>query len=140
MLFNQIEADPEKDYALTENNGPYLIMACSFSGKGGKSRPKIWSSNFASVTSCPLLLMKNVSNLPKRQGRGFDSFGDPVRMKYHAGDKIEEVAVLVGEYPWWKIPKRKDLEENQIYQTEMPRSGGPRHHQPDVGRLAGIRT
>ena len=36
VSFNQIEADPEKDYALTENNGPYLIMACSFSGKGAE--------------------------------------------------------------------------------------------------------
>jgi hypothetical protein len=37
--------------------------------------------------------------LTKAQGRGFDCYGDPVKMCYHAGDKLEEVAVLVGDFP-----------------------------------------
>lgn len=28
----KVEADPNKDYELTESNGPWLVMACSFSG------------------------------------------------------------------------------------------------------------
>ena len=29
---SKVEADPNKDYLLTEDHGPWLVMACTFSG------------------------------------------------------------------------------------------------------------
>ena len=32
LATNRVDADPEKEYPLTEQNGPWTILACSFSG------------------------------------------------------------------------------------------------------------
>ena len=34
VTFNRVDADPEKAYPLTEKNGPWMIMAVTFSGEG----------------------------------------------------------------------------------------------------------
>jgi hypothetical protein len=99
VSFNQVEADPDKGYVLTENNGPYLIMACSFSGEGAEKQAQDLVLELRKRYKLPAFTYRKTFELSKAQGRGFDSFGEPVRMKYHAGDKIEEVAVMVGEYP-----------------------------------------
>jgi len=99
VSFNQVEADPDKDYALTENNGPYLIMACSFSGEGAEKQAQDLVQELRSRYHWTAFTYKKTIELAKAQGRGFDSFGEPVRMKYRAGDRFVEVAVLVGEYP-----------------------------------------
>ena len=36
MAPNRVEADPNRDYELKEGNGPWMIMACSFSGDGAE--------------------------------------------------------------------------------------------------------
>jgi hypothetical protein len=99
VSFNRIEADPDKDYALTENHGPYLIMACSFSGKGAEEQAKELVLELRKRYKLPAYIYKKTIQLTQAQGRGFDSFGEPVRMKYRAGDKFEEVAVMVGDFP-----------------------------------------
>jgi hypothetical protein len=100
VSFNQVEADTEKDYNLTESNGPYLIMATSFSGdeEGSLRQAKELVLELRKRYKLPAFVYKKTIELSKAQGRGFDSFGDPVNMQYKAGDHFEEVAVLVGEY------------------------------------------
>ncbi|MCC6124876.1 MAG: hypothetical protein IT426_07940 [Pirellulales bacterium] len=98
VSFNRVEADPDKDYALTENHGPYLIMACSFSGEGAEKQAQDLVLELRKRYKLPAYLYKKTIQLTQAQGRGFDSFGEPVRMKYRAGDRFEEVAVMVGEY------------------------------------------
>lgn len=39
-LFTRVEADPNKDYKLTENQGPWMIMAASFSGDGADQQAR----------------------------------------------------------------------------------------------------
>jgi hypothetical protein len=99
VSFNQVEADPDKEYALTEHNGPFLIMACSFSGEGAEKQAKDLVIELRKRYKLPAFTYRKTFELAKAQGRGFDSYGEPVRMKYHAGDRFDEVAVLVGEYP-----------------------------------------
>ena len=33
LTAQRVDADPQKAYNLTEQNGPWMIMACSFSGE-----------------------------------------------------------------------------------------------------------
>ena len=40
----KVEADPNKDYELTESNGPWLVMACSFSGPHAYEQRTNWRS------------------------------------------------------------------------------------------------
>jgi hypothetical protein len=100
VSFNQVEADPDKEYALTENNGPFLIMACSFSGdrEHAEKQAKELVIELRKRYKLPAFVYKKTIDLGKAQGRGLDGFGEPVQMKYRAGDKFDEVAVLVGEY------------------------------------------
>ncbi len=39
-LFTRVEADPHKDYKLTANQGPWMIMAASFSGDGADQQAR----------------------------------------------------------------------------------------------------
>ncbi len=99
VSFNQVEADPDKGYELTENDGPYLIVACSFSGNGAEQQAQELVLELRKRYKLPAFIYKKTIQLAKVQGHGFDSFGDPVQMKYRAGDRFDEVAVLVGEFP-----------------------------------------
>jgi hypothetical protein len=101
VSFNQVEADPEKDYTLTDEKGPFLIIACSFSGEReqAEKQAKDLVLELRKRYKLPAYIYRKTIELSKAQGRGFDSFGEPVQMKYRAGDKFDEVAVLVGEYP-----------------------------------------
>ncbi len=38
LTINHVEADPSKDYRLKEEQGPWIIMACSFSGPTGEKQ------------------------------------------------------------------------------------------------------
>ncbi len=99
VSFNQIEADPDKAYTITEGNGPYMIMACSFSGEEAEKQAQELVLELRKRYKLPAYLYKKRFELTQAQGRGFDQYGDPVRMRYHTDSKIDEVAVLVGDYP-----------------------------------------
>src|SRR5580704_8983372 len=38
LSINHVDADPSKDYRLKEEQGPWIIMACSFSGPTGEKQ------------------------------------------------------------------------------------------------------
>lgn len=38
ISLRSIDADPKRAYPLTETNGPWMIMACSFSGDGSEKQ------------------------------------------------------------------------------------------------------
>ena len=38
VLFKHLEADPEEMYPITEDNGPWMIMAATFSGDGAEEQ------------------------------------------------------------------------------------------------------
>ena len=40
MTPNRVEADPDRPYPVKEENGPWMIMACSFSGDGAEKQAK----------------------------------------------------------------------------------------------------
>ena len=40
LPFARIEADPNKEYWLSEENGPWMIMAASFTGEGARTQAR----------------------------------------------------------------------------------------------------
>ena len=95
----RVEADPAADYRLTEENGPWVILATTFSGDGAveqahelilelRRRYKLEAYQHE----------KSFDFSGSVQARGVDRFGDPVRMRYQKNRKIREIAVLVGNY------------------------------------------
>ncbi len=107
-----VDADPNGDYALTENNGPWLIMACSFNGEGGETEARTLALelrqryNLAAFTYAMTFQIGD-----ERIGRGIDHYGAPIRRRYKRGNEVLEHAVLVGEFPTIDDPEAQAMLE-----------------------------
>ncbi len=99
ISLKQVEADPDKTYTLTEENGPWMIMACSFSGDGAEKQAQELVAELRKRYKLPAYIHKVRFDLSSAEGRGIDRYGAPVKMRYRKGSEIKEVAVLVGDYP-----------------------------------------
>jgi len=100
LTASRVEADPQKSYTLTEQNGPWMIMACSFSGERAHEQAKELVLELRKRYKVPAYEYEKKFDVAKDvQGRGVDEFGRPKKMKLQHGDgQIDEVAVLVGDY------------------------------------------
>jgi hypothetical protein len=98
FTIGRVEADPHKTYTLTEENGPWLIMACSFNGDDARQQ----------ANDLVYELRKRYKLVAYVYAKKFD-FGDEeltrrnqftpgLRRKYAAGSAVEEIAVMVGDY------------------------------------------
>jgi hypothetical protein len=98
---HRVEADPNKTYTLTESNGPWMIMACSFSGPKAEQQAKELVLELRKRYKLPAYSYEKTFDLGKDvQGTGIDQYGNPRKMKYsRGGAEVEEIAVLVGDYP-----------------------------------------
>ena len=104
LSVKKVEADPEQEYLLTEENGPWMIMACSFSGDGAEQQAKDLVFELRKRYKLPAFIHKARFDLGKAPGRGVDKYGNPKKWQYNkyknrAKAEINEVAVLVGNYP-----------------------------------------
>lgn len=100
LSFNRVEADPEKSYLLTENNGPWLIMASSFSGDGAEEQARQLVIELRKRYKLPAYMHRMQFDLAhENTGRGINRFGEPIKWRYQRGSELEEIAVLVGDYP-----------------------------------------
>jgi hypothetical protein len=99
ISLKQVEADPDKTYKLGEENGPWTIMACSFSGDGAEKQAQELVYELRKRYKLPAYTHKAQFDLNAAEGRGVDRYGAPVKMRYSKGSEIKEWAVLVGDYP-----------------------------------------
>jgi hypothetical protein len=109
ISMKSVDADPDKNYLLTEENGPWMVMACSFSGNGAEKQAQDLAYELRKRYKLPAYTYKGRFDPGEAQGRGVDEFGNPRKwnyMKYKdSRDKekarhpeLVEVAVLVGNY------------------------------------------
>jgi len=97
--FQRVEADPKKDYRLTENHGPWLIMAASFAGEGSERQARELVLELRRDFRLPAFIHKRRYDFTEPvQGRHVDRYGRPKRMRYQQKVAFDEYAVLVGEY------------------------------------------
>ncbi len=99
LVLNRVEADPNKEYKLTETDGPWMITACSFSGDGAAEQARLLAYELRKRYKLPAYTHRVKFDLGNTYGRGINRFGDPIKMRYRRGPEHEEVAVLVGNYP-----------------------------------------
>ena len=152
MLFStgRIEADPNKTYTLAEENGPWLIMACSFHGDEARQQ----------ANDLVLELRKRYKLAAYVYTKKFD-FGDEElaranqltpgpRRKYASGPGAEEIAVMVGDYEHIDdSAAQKTLHQLKYAQPEClkPKEGKPsglslatwREWQNEAHRVLGIK-
>ena len=108
----RVDANPNADYTLTESNGPWLILASSFSGEGGEKQARDLVFELRKRYSLPayyygMTFQLNDGNV----GRGLDKYGSKIRRRLQRGDRVVEHAVLVGEFPSVDDPAAQRLLE-----------------------------
>ncbi len=110
--FKKIEADPNREYWLTDENGPWLIMATTFSGEGAQQQAHELVIELRRDYQLPAYLhRKQFDFTGKVIGAGVDPKGRPKEMRYQRAVKYEEFAVLVGDYSSVEDSRiEKDLE------------------------------
>jgi hypothetical protein len=96
----RIEAEPDNDYPITEENGPWTIMASTFSGDGAEDQARQLVHELRSRYKLTAYTYRKRFDFSKgTEGRGIDKYGTPLKMKYQHGGDITEIAVLVGDFP-----------------------------------------
>ena len=113
----RVEAEPGKTYTLAEGNGPWMIMACSFSGEGAEKQANDLVHEIRKRYKLPAYLHEVKFDFKDAQGRGIDKYGAPVKMRYQRGSRLNEFAVLVGDYPAVDDPDGQKVLQKLKYST-----------------------
>jgi hypothetical protein len=116
---DRVKADPNQQYLVAEQDGPWMIMACSFSGEGARQQAHDLVLELRKRYKLPAYSHKVQFKLDDPNGPGGPR--GPVRWQYrrfaeHPEDgkdgAIQEYAVLVGNYPAINDPEaRRDLQK-----------------------------
>ncbi len=102
LTLRRVEADPDKPYRLTKENGPWMIMACSFSGEQAEQQARELVLELRKRYKLEAYGYKKAFELDdETYGLGVNQYGEPLKMlkmRYRRGSEFDEVAVLVGNY------------------------------------------
>lgn len=99
LTLKPVECDPNKNYTVSEDNGPWMIMACSFSGEGADEQAKELVLELRKKYKLPAYVyQKTFDYQGTTDGLGRDEFGNRRKMRYRRSQAIDEIAVLVGDF------------------------------------------
>jgi hypothetical protein len=114
--FRKVDADPNKDYRLTEDQGPWLIMCRSFAGQTAEQDARALVLELRQEFKMKAYLHDQEYDFTKKEiGKGFDEYGGPKVMKPANATKFQEIAVLVGDFHSPEDPKLDDALEKIKY-------------------------
>ena len=119
QLFKKIEVDPNKAFAVTDAQGPWMIMCITFEGEEADKHAKELVHELRSAHKLPAFTHRMTFDYTEgTTGRGVDRFGQPRKMKYKS-EKVDEVAVLIGDFTGVEDPQaRKILEKIKYMQPD----------------------
>ncbi|MBX3415777.1 MAG: hypothetical protein KF708_24040 [Pirellulales bacterium] len=99
-VFRRVEADPKQEYAITEENGPWTILAVTFIGEQAQAKAKALVIELRQRYKLPAYTHRvHYDYTGEVEGRGLDEFGGKRIMRYNRNTQVDEIAVLVGDYP-----------------------------------------
>jgi hypothetical protein len=138
----RVAADPSGDYGLSEENGPWLIVAATFSGEGAEEQAHDLVLELRRRYKLKAYLHEMDFDFSQGvQGKGVDRFGKPVRMRYQRSREIREIAVLVGDYESFDDPaSQKTLERIKRLQPETLDLNKRRKTSQSLAALRAIQT
>jgi hypothetical protein len=106
----QVPADPQADYSLTQEQGPWLVLAASFTGTEGEGQARKLVLELRRDFQVPAWYYGMTFKMdPGNPGRGIDADGAPIKRRYKRGDQVVEHAVLAGEFPSIGDPEAQRL-------------------------------
>lgn len=99
LPFKRVEADPNKQYLLDDNDGPWLIMCRAFAGETATQDANALVLELRQRFKLKAYVhQQNYDFTAKETGKGFDMYGVPKVMKPANPTQFTEVAVLVGDF------------------------------------------
>jgi hypothetical protein len=97
--FRKVEVDPLNWYELTEDNGPWVILAASFSGDRAMHQAHELVLELRQKFRLKAYLHARQFDFTRPEpGLGLTRDGRPKTMRHHQAEKLLEVAVLVGDF------------------------------------------
>lgn len=137
--FKKIDADPEKQYELDDNQGPWMIMAASFAGPTAEQQAHDLVLELRQRLRVEAFTFRQTYDFSKpTEGRGWSRYGGPRRMRYMSNYKFDEIAVLVGNFSAVDDP-RMDKALEQIKYAQ-PASLDPKAKKDSSQRFVGLRS
>lgn len=134
----QVAADPEADYTLAAEQGPWLVLAATFSGDAGESQARELALELRRDFQLPAWHYGMTFQIGESNpGRGIDGNGAPIKRRYRRGAQVEEHAVLVGEFPSIEDPEAQKLLKR--IKTLTPASLATEAGEETTQSLAGLR-
>ncbi|HUT10373.1 MAG TPA: hypothetical protein VMY42_07750 [Thermoguttaceae bacterium] len=94
---SRVESDPDKPYPLTEQNGPWMIVATTFSGEGAEQQARELVLELRKRYKLEAYTQRKRFEFGSTYGRGMDPTGAPIRMRHRIND-LDEIAVMVGNF------------------------------------------
>ena len=147
LASSRVEADPAKEYALKEEHGPWIIMACSFNGENAQKQAHDLVLELRKRYHMEAFVHQVDFKLDDPNGNVQPLFASPHRHQYHMvtenpkafGDgKIKEIAVVVGNFPAVDDPDA--TRTLRKLKAADPESLRPNQAEPQSRSLAGWRS
>lgn len=136
--FRRVESDPDKTYRLTEEHGPWMILATSFAGPGAEKQATDLVLELRQSFNVPAYIHEQGYDYTKPViGLGLDRYGAPKKMRYANAVKYDEIAVLIGDFESVDDPK-VDKTLNKI-KYARPESLDVKKRQSTTQRFFGLR-
>tara|TARA_Y100001934_G_scaffold61531_1_gene76264 strand:+ start:2573 stop:3682 length:1110 start_codon:yes stop_codon:yes gene_type:complete len=137
--FERVEADPAKRYDVTDQQGPWMVLATSFRGAGAEKQAHDLILELRREFKLEAYMhRKSYDFSNKVEGRGIDKYGKPKQMVYNRSVQFDEIAVLVGNFESLQSDDTQELLQN--IKTMHPKTLG---QEPDAGTAqvyAGLRS
>jgi hypothetical protein len=138
LVLRRVEAEPDKPYNLAKENGPWTILASSFSGDHARQEAHALVLELRKRYKLAAYVYEKEFDFgDETYGRGIDEYGQPLRMRYQRGNEATEVAVMVGDYPAVDDPEAQStLQKLKYLRPECLKLDAGR---PTTRSLAGLR-
>ena len=98
-VFKRLEANPHEMYRVNENNGPWMIMAATFTGEGAADQARELVHELRSEYKLAAYTYeKEFKYSEPVEGKGLNPRGERPKMRYRQDSDVVEIAVVVGDY------------------------------------------
>ena len=135
-LFRRVDAQPDQMYAIDEDNGPWMVMAATFSGDAAADDARELVYELRKRHKLDAYTHRMTFDFTEAV-EGRDANGDVQRMKYQNATHRDEIAVLVGNFESVDDPRVAKLVERLKYM--QPESLTSKDGEESSLVLAGLR-
>jgi hypothetical protein len=97
--FTKPQIDPQAMFPLSEQNGPWLVLATTFRGDGARDDARRLAQELRSRFRLDAYTHEQAFDFTGEQrGLGLNPDGSPKKMRYANSQQVVEVAVMVGDF------------------------------------------